>query len=378
MITIKRSKERSRKKGKFRIRSKNLFLTYAQLPEVPNLIEKILDQLKSALKRNDMKHLIAKELHEDGNPHVHVYLSFDTPVGVYSSSKLDLEFGGKSYHGKYETVKSKHSTIQYLLKDQDEKDSEIETNIEMPIYAGKYYTDIFSHLHAVLVGEGLEAAIELLYEQYPTEALKKGTQILNNLRAAHDYEAQKHIKRNTKIRNLKDFQEVPKKVNDWMGGERRKTLILHGPSGTGKTELAKAILNDMGKSFIFIRDINSLKGFSLLTHQAIIFDDLNTEDLSRETLIHICDTENPSSIRILYGVKEIPPSVNKVFTTNHLHSITKNDQAIIRRVEIIEIKEPLHATLGFENESKLEPIEAGPHNNFTIPTSSPKGDNPSS
>jgi hypothetical protein len=115
-----------------------------------------------------------------------------------------------------------------------------------------------------------------------------------------------------------------------------------------------------------------------LTHQAIIFDDLNAEELSRETLIHICDTENASSIRILYGVKEIPTSVDKVFTTNHLSSITKNDEAIKRRVEIIKIEEPLHATLGFEDESKLEPIEAGPHNNFTIPTPSPKGDNPSS
>lgn len=377
MINIKRKREKSGKKS-FRVRAKNLFLTYPQLPEVDNITIKVLNQLKDILKRDDMSHLIVKELHEDNNPHVHVYLSFSSPIGIYSATKLDLKFGGKTYHGKYESVKDKHNAIQYLLKNQNEKNVDVETNIELPIYAGKYYTDIFSHLHAVLIGEGLDKAIELLYEHYPDDAIKRGTQILNNLRAAHDYETQKHIKKNVKIRGLKDFIDVPKEVINWMEDENRKTLILHGPSGTGKTELAKAILNDLDKNFIFIRDINALKGFSLMTHQAIIFDDLNTEELSREMIIHICDTENASSVRILYGTKDLPAEIDRIFTTNHLRSITKRDDAIMRRVKIIEIAKPLHATVGYQDEPRLMPIEAGPHNNFTIPTTSPNGDNSSS
>lgn len=376
MVKIKRIRDKGNKKS-FRIRAKNLFLTYPQLPKTEELVGKVLEQLKTTFKRDDMKHLIVKELHEDGNPHIHVYLSFDSPVGVYSTNKLDLKFGDKMYHGKYEPVKDKHGVIQYLLKGQDDKDVAIETNIELPLYSGRYYSDIFSHLHAVLVGEGLDQAIELLYEQYSQEAMKKGTQILNNLRAAHDYQAQKHIKKNTKVRSLKDFTDVPEEITRWMTNENRKTLILHGPSGTGKTELAKAILNDMGKNFIFIRDLNALKGFSLMTHQAIIFDDLNTDELSREIIIHVCDTENVSSVRILYGVAHLPPSVNRIFTTNHLNSIVKRDNAILRRVDVVEVPRPLHATLGYQDEPRLKSIDAGPHNNFS-PTPSPLGDNTSS
>ena len=88
-------KEKS-KKG-FRIRSKRFFLTYPKVINLPNLEQLFLKAMEEAfelISKKDMGYVIVKELHEDGTPHIHVYLEFPSPRHIYSRDKLHVKLVG--------------------------------------------------------------------------------------------------------------------------------------------------------------------------------------------------------------------------------------------------------------------------------------------
>jgi hypothetical protein len=88
------------------------------------------------MKRKDFQYLTSVEFHEDGNPHLHVYLEFGMPQSIYSESKLDIKIGDSSFHGNYQSVKSSNATIQYVIKVAGRFDN-LNTNMNLPIYKNK-------------------------------------------------------------------------------------------------------------------------------------------------------------------------------------------------------------------------------------------------
>jgi hypothetical protein len=328
----------------FRLRTKKFFLTYPQLPHLSNLEEIALSTFEDVFKMNreNFKFLIATEFHKDGHPHLHVYLEFNLPEGIYSATKLDLTIEGKVYHGNYQSVKSQHKSLQYIIKSAVDRDN-LNCNFTLPIYKNLYYSNINEHLHAVLLNENEQAAIDLLYTLYPKEAIQKGSVLLGNLGLASLYHYSKLKSAETPKYTLKDFEEISQiseKLIEWLRGEGALTLILYGPSGTGKTELAKALMHERDLKCLFVRDKNALKEFKANYHKAVLFDDIDPDDFTREELIHLIDEENDSQIRVLYGYVMIPADTVRIITTNRVEAYTRFGEPITRRVELVKISKP--------------------------------------
>lgn len=96
-----------------------------------------------------------------------------------------------------------------------------------------------------------------------------------------------------------------------------KPIALYGPTGIGKTmTLYQTLTKKVGaKRILLCRNIEDLAEFKDQTD--IIFDDLSFNLCRAELLIHLCDLDFHSSVRILRRVVKIPPSVRKWFTHNN-------------------------------------------------------------
>lgn len=302
------------------------------------------------LKKKEMNYIIVKELHEDGTPHIHVYLEFKRQMSIESRGKLHVKLinvDGKEViqEGKYESVRSSRAVIEYVLKDDDKG---YITNMSLPIVDGVVYGSPEEHLLAVLETEGYEAATNILSSQYKTLFAKKAASVIRNLQAANKVICKQISRKNIKTRDIEEF-EMPEEVLDWKTNlYDKKTLILFGPSGTGKTEFSKSVLKSMNLNTIFIRDTNAVKELDAgIKNPALLFDDVSLSNKTREQIIHILDLENTSQLRILYAITDIPSGTPRVFTTNKLEdvigSIDLNEvpKEIARRVHLVNIDKSL-------------------------------------
>lgn len=343
-VKSKKQISRSEKKG-FRLRSTKFFLTYSQLPHLEDLKETALSVYENIFRmnRDDFKYLISVEAHKDGNPHLHVYLEFGMVQAVYSADKLDLEFEGKMFHGNYQAVRSPHSTMQYIIKSVGDP-NELALNFELPIYRNKYYTNINEHLYDILVCEGEKAAVDVLYRLYKKESIQRGSSILTNLSLASLYNSNERKAARMPKYTLSDFIELSSDLDEWVQDKSPMTLFLSGRSGTGKTELAKALLHQRKLKSVFIRNRHALKEFNVGLHQAILFDDIDPDEFTREEMINLVDVDNDSQIRVLYGYADIPAGTIRIITTNRPKSFTKHGEVIQRRIKEIEIDKPQFLT----------------------------------
>lgn len=379
MITRKKKKINKNKK-KFRLRAKTMFLTYPQLPKEitkQNIVDSALEHYETVFK-SPFDYLIVIELHEDGNPHLHVLLKFPKVQNIYSANKLDIQLiepgqegvEDVSYtcHGKYEASKSEHKVIQYLLKDVDNKD-DLFTNMNLPMIDDVYYSNPYEHLYAIMLKCGYAAAIQELYHRYPKEATLKGNSIAANLmQAAHFIRGEERLKNRVEY-DLSDFVELPKPIKEWLAQKDQKPLILYGGSGFGKTALAKSLMKYLNKNYMIVSDINDLRRFDSSSFDAIIFDDLDFTDMSRESIIHLIDVEEDRSIRVLYGTASIPALTSKIFTLNYIQSLLRNnDEAIARRLKTCEISKPIYK---LSQKEALELIERNTIIHPALSTSTP-------
>ena len=348
IIEVNRPEEST---GSFRIRSKTFFLTYPKIADIENVEQLFLNSLAKSfgvVDDSNWGYVISKENHEDGTPHIHVYLEFKKAKGVFSQNKLAVKIDNANgetltFNGRYEACRDKHFVIQYLLKSDDNLPL---TNMNLPLLDGIYYDNIEEHLHATLLKSGFETALDVLMTEYPAVTIKSGALIVKNLELAAEHFKKKRFKKERIVRDLSEFEGVPKAVNEWMSSDNSTCLVLYGKSGSGKTELAKSILSEMGLDFILVRDLNELRAKNIHSGMGLILDDLDTSNKSRESLIHLLDNENSSQIRILYGIATIPAGTRKIFTTNYPESYTMGGKTeLIRRMTLVKIKKSLYKTV---------------------------------
>lgn len=325
------------------------------------------------------QYLVTKEKHEEKGVHLHIYLEFDRMHDITSRElfHVDLNYGNdylnlkqreyfkeitnsslrnehiKEYQGNYQSAKAKKKIIKYILKDQNSID-ECLTNMKIPFLNGQIIESPLEHINTVFEEQGLTPALDLLYMTYPLLAATRGSSIQKNFKQMSDYRQKREAnsERIIKTKSLNCFTNVPEGINEWIDSDmyKEKSLLIHGSSGTGKTELAKSIFKSMKASYIFCSNKESLKEFNNATHDAILFDGIDISSLTKEEKISLFDIENDREIRILYGSAFIRAHCIKIFTTNNkIPFITDTSNlatneiiGLKRRLFSVEVKEPMH------------------------------------
>jgi len=92
----------------FRINAKSFFLTYPQCTKTKEEVKAFLES-KAPLAY----YLIGRELHEDGNPHIHAVVTYKKKLNVKSNRYFDLD----EFHPNVQAAKNMAALKNYITKE---------------------------------------------------------------------------------------------------------------------------------------------------------------------------------------------------------------------------------------------------------------------
>jgi len=277
---------------------KRFFLTFPTIDRTPQELVAFL-QGKATVKT----YVVARELHEDGQPHLHACVEFST-VQRRPVNWLD-DFG---IHPNKQDPRNWQACITYTKKGGDYIDGPEQEPQEDLQTVLQNMENEEQWMEYCLIKK-----IAFQYAQWFWQRVK------NDLCTLLD----------------NDYPGVlcDQLVNYQFNHDATTALILKGESGTGKTTWAKRVVP---KPALFVRHIDTLKKFRPGYHVSIIFDDVDFSHYPRTSQIHLVDFQNPSEIHCRHTVAFIPAGVHKIFTCNNW-PVLVDDPAIRRRTRRVII-----------------------------------------
>jgi hypothetical protein len=320
-----------RKRDDFRINTQQLFLTYPKCPISPTICLELLNRLPIIISNKIEIYIIAQEKHQDGTEHLHAYLKLGKKCNVNNQRACDILFENVTYHPNIQGVRSSKSVTKYVVKEGNYITNLSDTAIAEAIASNTKVGEVYEKARKVAKIEGVSKAMEVL------ETVKTARDL-----TVHGDAIQRNLQKLVTCKLVVPYSIDTYKLNFvW---DRTKTLILWGPTNTGKTSLAKALL----PKALFVRHMDRVKEYINGTFEGIIFDDMGFKHLPREAQLHIVDTYDITDIHVRYGVATLPSGTPRIITTNLMPQellLSTNgeiDPAIARRIEIVYIGDPLY------------------------------------
>jgi hypothetical protein len=284
---------------------KQFFLTYPQFDH--SNAKSLITFLRT--KGTIAEYIVAKELHEDGSPHIHVCVRYESTV---KGSVRHFDFNEK--HPNKQDPRNWSACKQYCKKGGDFEEWSLGTECKEPM-------DLAERVSTYEKEEDWMSwcALNAVSYQYATWFWNRFKSDLTTITEGDDQTKQYLCEA------LSTFT---------FNADIHKCFIINGPSGCGKTTWAKLF---MPKPTLFVSHIDQLKSFRPGYHKSIIFDDVDFKHWPRHSQIHLCDFDNPRAIHCRYATANIPSGIYKCFTSNVL-PLDTTDQAIRRRVKTYNIK----------------------------------------
>nr|AOT83397.1 replication-associated protein [Sida micrantha mosaic virus] len=231
---------------RFKISAKNYFLTY---PQCSLTKEETLSQLQSLATPVNKKFIkICRELHENGEPHLHVLIQFQGKFQCTNNRLFDLVSPTRSahFHPNIQGAKSSSDVKSYIDKDGDTIEWENSFQIDGRSARGGCQTANDAAAEA-LNAPSKEIALQIIREKLPEKFLFQ----FHNLNSNLDRIFAKAPEPWAPPFRLSSFTNVPDEMQEWAddyfgrGSAARPlrpiSLIVEGGSRTGKTMWARAL-----------------------------------------------------------------------------------------------------------------------------------------
>ncbi|AKZ17027.1 replication-associated protein [Tomato chlorotic mottle Guyane virus] len=230
---------------RFRINAKNYFLTY---PHCSLYKDEALSQLKAInTPTNKLFIKIARELHEDGQPHLHVLLQFEGKFCCTNNRLFDLVSPSRSthFHPNIQAAKSSSDVKSYVDKDGDTVEwGTFQVDGRSARGGSQSANDSYAK---VLNAKTIDQALLILREEQPKDYVIQHHNIRSNLERIFAKAPEPWVAPFP----LSSFINVPQEMQEWTNNyfgngaaarpERPISIIIEGDSRTGKTMWARAL-----------------------------------------------------------------------------------------------------------------------------------------
>nr|ABA26603.1 Rep [Cabbage leaf curl Jamaica virus] len=233
------------RKGSFSVKAKNYFLTY---PRCSLSKEEALSQLQKINTPVNKKFIkICRELHENGEPHIHVLIQFEGKYNCTNNRFFDLVSPSRSahFHPNIQGAKSSSDVKSYIDKDGDTVEWGV-FQIDGRSARGGQQTANDAAAEALNSGTK-EEAMKIIKEKLPEKFLFQYHNLSSNL----DRIFSKAPDPWSPPFPLSSFTNVPDEMQEWADDyfgrsaaarpERPISIIVEGDSRTGKTMWARAL-----------------------------------------------------------------------------------------------------------------------------------------
>nr|CBA10393.1 Rep protein [Alternanthera yellow vein virus] len=233
-----------RQPGQFRLNRKNLFLTYSQCPISK---EQALQQILNTQTPVNKKFIrVCRELHEDGNPHLHALVQFEGKFQLTNPRFFDLQSPNSSaqYHCFITDAKSSSDVKAYIEKDGDILDWGT-FQIDGRSARGGQQTANDAYARAINTGNK-EQALDVIRELAPKDYVLQFHNLNGNLERIFMPPTQEYIS----PFNCSSFDQVPEEIEEWAADNvmsaaarpwRPISIVIEGDSRTGKTMWARSL-----------------------------------------------------------------------------------------------------------------------------------------
>nr|QWB14708.1 replication associated protein [Sida yellow blotch virus] len=229
----------------FRINARNYFLTY---PQCSLTKEEALSQLLNLSIPTNKKFIkLARELHENGEPHLHVLMQFEGKFQCKNNRFFDLVSPTRSthFHPNIQGAKSSSDVKSYVEKDGDTIEWG-KFQIDGRSARGGCQTVNDTYAKALNAGSA-EEALQIIKEEQPQHFFLQHHNLVANAFRIF----QKAPEPWTPPFPLSSFTNVPDEMQEWAddyfgrGSAARPirpiSIIVEGDSRTGKTMWARAL-----------------------------------------------------------------------------------------------------------------------------------------
>ncbi len=313
------------------INAKKLFIIYDKVDinisnvDILNFLKKIIDI---------DNYLLGSTFNYKNNTNT-FYIFIENIKNIRSNKKkFDIFIKNQLYIPTFQKTTNKKNIINIILKKNDILHN---FDFQSNTLNGTIYLNSIDYLINLAKEKTPDEIQTILIENFTELYSRKGINFLNMLKKISEHYSKKKSLVQPQY-SLQDFDpnKIPKEVFNWVQKKKKNSLVLFGPSGTGKTQLALALLKNQNP--LTITNIEKLKDFDNNIHKALLFDDCNFDKLNREEIIHLVDNELDRDIRILYDSKTIPSGILKIFTSNKSNLFPyDNLKEIQRRITKVNI-----------------------------------------
>nr|ADZ96535.1 C1 [Sweet potato golden vein associated virus] len=230
--------------GRFNINAKNYFLTYPQCSISKEEALAQIQNIPTAVNKKFIK--ICRELHEDGQPHLHVLLQFEGKFQCTNQRLFDLVSQTRSahFHPNIQRAKSSSDVKSYVDKDGDTLEWG-EFQVDGRSARGGQQTANDAAAEALNAGSK-DAALQIIREKLPEKFIFQYHNLLSNLDRIFSPPPSVY----SSPFSISSFNNVPDIISDWAAEnvmdaaarpDRPISIVIEGPSRIGKTVWARSL-----------------------------------------------------------------------------------------------------------------------------------------